>query len=34
LTHPDDSYIEVCDKPKIETLKTEFPDLFQDYKGK
>ena len=34
LYHPDNSYILVCDKPKVETLKREFPDLFQEYHGK
>lgn len=31
--HPDNPYIQVCDRPKIETLKREFPELFQKYKG-
>ena len=30
--HPEDSYIEVCDRPKIAALKQQFPDLFVDYK--
>ena len=34
LHNPDNSYILVCDKPKIDALKQEFPDLFQVYKGK
>jgi peptide-methionine (S)-S-oxide reductase len=34
LHNPNNSYILVCDKPKIEALKLEFPDLFQVYKGK
>lgn len=33
LTHPDNPYIYVCDRPKIDALKKEFPDLFQKYKG-
>jgi peptide-methionine (S)-S-oxide reductase len=33
LHHPDNPYILVCDLPKVEALKKEFPDLFQDYKG-
>ncbi len=31
--HPDDPYILVCDRPKIETLKTDFPGLYVKYKG-
>jgi peptide-methionine (S)-S-oxide reductase len=34
LHNPDNPYILVCDKPKIEALKAEFPQLFQVYKGK
>jgi peptide-methionine (S)-S-oxide reductase len=34
LHHPDNPYILVCDRPKIEALKQQFPNLFQDYKGK
>ena len=34
LRNPDNPYILVCDRPKIEALKKEFPDLFQNYKGK
>jgi peptide-methionine (S)-S-oxide reductase len=34
LHHPDNPYIQVCDRPKIEALKQQFPELFQDYKGK
>ena len=34
LNNPDNPYILVCDKPKIEALKEEFPDLFKVYKGK
>lgn len=32
--NPDNPYILVCDRPKIEALKQQFPELFQDYKGK
>ena len=34
LHNPNNSYIMVCDRPKIETLKKEFPDLYKEYKGK
>jgi peptide-methionine (S)-S-oxide reductase len=34
LHNPGNPYILVCDRPKIEALKKEFPDLFVDYKGK
>jgi len=34
LHHPDNPYIQVCDQPKIETLRKEFPDLFQEYTGR
>ena len=34
LHHPDNPYILVCDRPKIEALKQQFPELFVDYKGK
>ena len=34
LHHPDNPYIQVCDRPKIETLRKEFPDLFQEYTGR
>jgi len=33
LHNPDNPYILVCDRPKIDALKKEFPELFQDYKG-
>lgn len=33
LHHPENPYILVCDKPKIEALKAQYPDLFQSYKG-
>jgi peptide-methionine (S)-S-oxide reductase len=32
--HPDNPYILVCDRPKIEALKREFPDLFEEYTGR
>jgi peptide-methionine (S)-S-oxide reductase len=34
LHNPDDPYIMVCDRPKIETLKKEFPSLYVEYHGK
>ncbi|MGA2909716.1 MAG: peptide-methionine (S)-S-oxide reductase MsrA [Terracidiphilus sp.] len=34
LHNPDNPYILVCDRPKIETLRKEFPDLFQEYTGR
>ncbi len=34
LHNPDNPYILVCDRPKIEALKKEFPELFVEYKGK
>ena len=34
LNNPDNPYILVCDLPKIEAFKQQFPDLFVDYKGK
>jgi len=34
LHNPNNPYIEVCDRPKIATLKADFPELFKDYKGK
>jgi len=33
LKNPNNPYIYVCDRPKIDALKKEFPDLFQKYKG-
>ena len=33
LHHPENPYIEVCDRPKIEALEKQFPELFVDYKG-
>jgi len=32
--NPGNPYIMVCDRPKVEALKQQFPELFQDYKGK
>jgi peptide-methionine (S)-S-oxide reductase len=32
--NPNNPYIQVCDRPKIEALEKEFPDLFVEYKGK
>jgi peptide-methionine (S)-S-oxide reductase len=34
LHNPDNPYILVCDRPKVEALRKEFPDLFQEYSGK
>jgi peptide-methionine (S)-S-oxide reductase len=34
LHNPDNPYILVCDRPKIATLRKEFPELFQEYTGK
>jgi peptide-methionine (S)-S-oxide reductase len=34
LHNPANPYIQVCDRPKIEALKKQFPELFQEYKGK
>ena len=34
LHNPGNPYIQICDRPKIDALKKEFPELFQDYKGK
>jgi len=33
LRNPNNPYIMVCDRPKIEALKEQFPELFQTYKG-
>ena len=30
--HPEDPYIMVCDRPKVEVLKKDFPELFVEYK--
>jgi len=32
--NPDNPYIQVCDRPKIEALRQQFPDLFVEYKPK
>jgi peptide-methionine (S)-S-oxide reductase len=32
--NPGNPYIEVCDRPKIEALKKQFPELFVEYKPK
>lgn len=34
LHNPDNPYIMVCDRPKIDALKQQFPELFKDYRGK
>ncbi len=34
LHNPDNPYIKVCDPPKINALRKEFPELFQEYKGR
>jgi peptide-methionine (S)-S-oxide reductase len=34
LHNPNNPYIQICDRPKIESLKQQFPDLFVDYKGR
>jgi peptide-methionine (S)-S-oxide reductase len=34
LHNPDNPYIQICDRPKVEALKEQFPELFQDYHGK
>ena len=34
LHNPENPYILVCDRPKIEALQQEFPELFVHYKGK
>src|SRR5271156_1845191 len=33
LHNPNDPYIMVCDRPKIEALKQQFPEYFKDYHG-
>ena len=33
LKNPSNPYIAVCDRPKIDALKQQFPELFVDYKG-
>jgi peptide-methionine (S)-S-oxide reductase len=32
--NPGNSYIQICDRPKIEALKQQFPKLFLEYKSK
>ncbi len=32
--NPGNPYIQVCDRPKIEALRQQFPELFQEYNGK
>jgi peptide-methionine (S)-S-oxide reductase len=34
MNNPDNPYILVCDRPKLETLKTQFPQLYVLYRGK
>jgi peptide-methionine (S)-S-oxide reductase len=34
LHNPDNPYIQVCDRPKIESLKQQFPELFVTYEGR
>ncbi len=34
LHNPDNPYIMICDRPKIDALRKEFPDLFQEYAGR
>lgn len=34
LHHPDNPYIQVCDRPKIESLRQQFPELFVTYEGR
>lgn len=34
LRHPNDRYIQVCDRPKIEALQREFPELFVESQGR
>ncbi len=34
LHNPNSPYIMVCDRPKIEALKQQFPQLFKDYRGR
>jgi len=33
LRNPNNPYILVCDRPKVQALKEQFPELFVDYKG-
>lgn len=34
LHNPGNPYILVCDRPKVEALKQQFPELFKEYNGK
>ena len=34
LHNPGNPYILICDRPKTEALRKQFPELFQEYKGK
>ena len=34
LNNPNNPYIQVCDRPKIELLKQQFPELFVNYEGR
>lgn len=34
LHNPENPYIQVCDRPKIESLKQQFPELFVNYEGR
>ena len=34
LHNPKNPYIQVCDRPKIESLKQQFPELFVNYEGR
>jgi peptide-methionine (S)-S-oxide reductase len=34
LHNPGNPYIQICDRPKIAALKEQFPELFQEYKGR
>ena len=34
LHNPDNPYIKVCDRPKIDALRKEFPELFEEYNGR
>jgi peptide-methionine (S)-S-oxide reductase len=34
LHNPDNPYIQVCDRPKIDSLKQQFPELFVNYEGR
>ncbi len=34
LNNPDNPYIQVCDRPKVEALRSIYPELFVSYKGR